>query len=370
MLRNYNENLDQVCFYRDTVSFEKYYVDLRGNIFIRSSNGDVRIVNPIEIEGQRCIYFQPLNRNIRIANIVNYAFKGLYKDMFEELMSQQIIFIDGNSRNVHPSNMAWGNANSKDDEEGFRMIPGFVQYKINRNGLIKTNRGGFLEGRPTPGSSSANAKTYLKINLKSDVCKKFNKEGKELPYVLVSIHRLMALAYLPIPPNFYKLDVSHINDNSLDNRVENLEWVSRSANNARAVENNLIAGTNPVLIRNFGTGEVSRFNSIGSCARHFNVHVTKITTFCKSKGQKTFPNGYQFCRESEFTEWGTEDYDYKNDNATRWQEAMRKKAIENFLGVKLPVTLVTKETGKIVRLETMDDLKNFYTLKEGYYVIK
>lgn len=369
MLRNYND-VEKVCFYRDLQDFEKHFVDIKGNIFIRSSLGEIRVVNPIEIDGQRYIYFPPLNRNIRIANIVNYAFKGLYKDMFEELMFQQIIFIDGNARNIHPSNMAWGNANSKDDEEGFRMIPGFVQYKINRQGLVKTPRGGILEGRPTLGSSSPGAKTYLKLNLKSDVCKKFNKEGKEMPYVLVSVHRLLALAYLPIPPNFYQLDVSHINDNSLDNRIENLEWVSRSANNARAVENNLIAGTNPVLIRNFSTGEVTRFNSIGACARHFNVHVTKITTFCKTKGQKTFPNGYQFCREAEFTEWGMEDYEYTNDNATKWQDAMRRKAIENFLGVRLPLNLLEKETGKAIRIESLEELREYYMLKKGYHVFR
>ena len=78
-----------------------------------------------------------------------------------------------------------------------------------------------------------------------------------------------------------------------------------------------------VLIRNFETGEVTEFNSIGACARKFGIHKTKITNFCKTKGQKVFPNGYQFCRKDEFTEWGTTPYEYSYYNDYKWQNALR-----------------------------------------------
>lgn len=368
MLRSYHKDIDKTCFYRDTVNGVKYYTDIDGNIF-RIANGDMKVITPKFIEGQKYVYIQPLDKWIRVANIVNYSFKGKYQDVFNELMEQQIIFLDGNTSNIHPSNMIWGNANSKDDKEGFRLIPGFVQYRINRQGVIKTPRGGLLKGRPTEGSSSPGAKTYLKLNLKADVSGKV-RNGKEYPYVLVSIHRLLALAYLPIPVNFYNMDVSHINDDSLDNRIENLEWASRSANNNRALENNLVAGTNPVLIRNFNTGEVTKFGSIGQCARFFSIHKTKITTFCKTKGQKVFPNGYQFCREDEFTEWGTTPYNYSNDNASKWQNSIKKNAIETALDIKLPLSIYDEKTGESYLIEDPTELKQFFGLRPGYKIFK
>ncbi len=52
------------------------------------------------------------------------------------------------------------------------------------------------------------------------------------------IHRLIAQEYIPNPLN--KQEVNHINGNKLDNRIENLEWVTPSENIKHAIKLGLL----------------------------------------------------------------------------------------------------------------------------------
>lgn len=92
-------------------------------------------------------------------------------------------------------------------------IPGFSQYRIDTDGnIFGTYRSVIL--KPRIGNSG-----YLTINLVRD--------GDHKP-VTTCVHRLLAIVYKENPLNLK--EVNHINKNKLDNRLENLEWVSTEYN--------------------------------------------------------------------------------------------------------------------------------------------
>lgn len=78
-------------------------------------------------------------------------------------------------------------------------------------------------------------KGYAVVNLYNK-----NKKMKSL-----SVHRLVATAFIPNPNNYS--DVNHINGIKLDNRVENLEWCSKQQNTKHAFDNNLSGFRDRVL---------------------------------------------------------------------------------------------------------------------------
>jgi len=92
----------------------------------------------------------------------------------------------------------------------FLGCPNYEVSSLGRVRNMKTNCVRVLGG---------NGHGYLKVRLRNGTPK-----GQ-----LYQVHRLVALAFIPNPEN--KPEVGHKNTVRDDNRVENLEWVTRKENN-------------------------------------------------------------------------------------------------------------------------------------------
>ena len=99
-----------------------------------------------------------------------------------------------------------------------------VKYTITEDGKIYNHK----YNRYVNGSiSKKTTGDYFRIS--------FGRKGKDK-----ELHRLLAECFIPNPENLPVVD--HINENTLDNRLENLRWASKSTNavnSSKPVKNKL-----------------------------------------------------------------------------------------------------------------------------------
>ncbi len=92
----------------------------------------------------------------------------------------------------------------------------------------------------------------------------------------VSVHRLVAEAFIPNPNGY--TDVDHIDGNKLNNNVDNLQWISR-AENIKKAGNARNEGAKSVIC--VETGKV--YKSVHQASKELHIAVATISAIAKGE---------------------------------------------------------------------------------------
>ena len=97
------------------------------------------------------------------------------------------------------------------------------------------------------------------------------------------IHRMVATAFIPNPEN--KPQVNHIDGDTRNNRLDNLEWATGSENQAHMVELGLISTLKPVRVI-YPDGTTEEFKSIVRASKAVGVSHASILNALTGKTKR------------------------------------------------------------------------------------
>ena len=152
----------------------------------------------------------------------------------------------------------------------WKEIPTLKDYYISTDGKIKNKKGQILKTHIS--KNGYEILTITKGSRKDNSRKTINKR----------VHRLVLETFKPIE-NSELYDVNHINRNKADNRLENLEWCTRSENLYWKEKPDSIGRSSKIVKVQYLNGTTEYYNSLTECAKHFNVCIETIRGYMIKK---------------------------------------------------------------------------------------
>lgn len=166
------------------------------------------------------------------------------------------------------------------------------QYQVSNEGRIRSNADLIHRKNATVLKTHTDQKGYARVKV---TCGGVSRT--------IKVHREVAVAFVDNPE--HKPQVNHINGNKLDNRAENLEWVTNKENVYHAIQNGLwdevFASTykvneqrkTPIVAISIHDGKETIYESMRDAERACHTrHINEVLD-----GKRKQANGYTFRRE-------------------------------------------------------------------------
>ena len=150
--------------------------------------------------------------------------------------------------------------------EYWEKISGYnTNYEISNHGNIRNIR----SGKNLSGSIDSHGYKYVFLT-------------KIKKHKFHNIHRLVAIAFISNPEG--KPQVNHINRIKIDNRVENLEWVTAKENIIHGYKNGLlIQNSKPISQYDLSMNKINSFKGALDAANITGIQRRNIRLVCQNK---------------------------------------------------------------------------------------
>ena len=177
-------------------------------------------------------------------------------------------------------------------EETWRDAPGYEGlYEVSNLGRVKSLDRIFIDKKGR----------HLRFNgkvLKPSkdrhyyIVKLYNHEHEK---TICRVHRLVALAFIPNPDN--KPEVDHIDTNYLNNRADNLRWVTKkeNANNLLTISKRVgkqSPNRKPVIQYTKDMQFIKKWDCIAEAAYALNIQDSNISSCCKGIKNHSTAGGF------------------------------------------------------------------------------
>lgn len=163
---------------------------------------------------------------------------------------------------------------------GFKEIPGFTGYYVDKSGRVYSSKSGKIRQMKTRYSRCGYEVVALSM-------------GKRKLYKYPTVHTLVLTTWVgPRPDENH--NCNHKNGDKADNRLANLEWVTRAENerHARAVLGKKLYGSyHPCSkIRESDARKIRELRKEGQTYRaiseRFGIGISQVSRICAGKGWK------------------------------------------------------------------------------------
>lgn len=263
-----SEEGDQTFFKMDCIP-DRYVINKKGLIFDELHKRDVY---PSFDNGYLRVTLNVDGKFIKfdLRKLVLMAFSPMHTTM--QVYTNQLIVLsfDKNNCNLSLDNLIWRIPLSGVEclkYPGFYSIAGNPEVVVSKKGVILD----YETGKEKHVTLPATVDKYPTIS--NDAY--YN--GIKLPFTARVVHRLVALAFLPLEGERKRFYVNHIDGNKLNYDIKNLEWVTYKENREHAVEAGLCVQSVRLMAIDIYTKERRKFPSLQAAARGLNIHAWDIS---------------------------------------------------------------------------------------------